>query len=619
MSTVQAKKLQFRDAVAEVAKQLFGQEISSLSDMQRSDSLTIAYLLQIENQLTPGAYPSDPQELLERICDKKHDGFVDFVFRDDAGNVTLIQSKYRKAERDESESDFAAFQDCLRFLCPETRGDRKLNSRILELIADIDWSEDNFKLVFLSLAKRSGPISDRVEAGVNDVANTVLSDLSDRSQLAYLSESDLNKLFREINEQRGIGSPSVELSLAAPNPASPKNDSVFHYVNAKGVEAFVGVITAPQISELYTRYGVRLFNLNIRNYIGDNRTNRDIRLTAQNSEDEFFFYNNGISAVATNVTCKDEPSGVKLICEGFSVINGAQTFRSIAKAHHQSKLKKLSDLRVLIRVTKLNYREVKYAEFLDSVTKYNNTQNAVRISDFRSNDGVQRSLVKFVDGVERYEGRRYLYRNKRTQQTERDKPISVQMDDFCRCVFAYRFGSVDCFGGLAHLYDISSKGGYTQLFGTDLSGLSTVTCEEYFAIWLICNFATELLKKEKKAFNAKQSPSVGERQRMKATERKYLVCFAMGELIRELAAFGGKSESEYLKSYAKPKWQSDNSKTSKVTAIFEAACDMVAAAYMAMSNNPDFVHRNFFRSQATISAIQNAKSAMRSTIRVLSS
>ena len=69
-----------------------------------------------------------------------------------------------------------------------------------------------------------------------------------------------------------------------------------------------------------------------------------------------------------------------LECEQFSVINGAQTVRSLMKAHKLSP-REAGDAKVLLRVTTVTLKE-KDAVFLDNITKYNNTQNTVRVSDF---------------------------------------------------------------------------------------------------------------------------------------------------------------------------------------------------------------------------------------------
>src|SRR5690606_20857489 len=129
-----------------------------------------------------------------------------------------------------------------------------------------------------------------------------------------------------------------------------------------GTKCYLGLLSSQQINQIYMRNRDKLFNLNIRNYIGETRTNKEIIKTAIDEAERFFFYNNGISAVARRVTPVTEGTQTRRECSGFSVINGAQTFRSIAKAHHRSSRK---PLRVLIRVTELDYSKSGAGDVLD--------------------------------------------------------------------------------------------------------------------------------------------------------------------------------------------------------------------------------------------------------------
>ncbi len=65
-------------------------------------------------------------------------------------------------------------------------------------------------------------------------------------------------------------------------------------------------------------------------------------------------------------------------------------------------------------------------EFLDKVTRYNNTQNAVKVSDFRSNDAIQRALAKKSAKIYRG-GKQYWYKNKRSGDRDpRRTPIGME-------------------------------------------------------------------------------------------------------------------------------------------------------------------------------------------------
>jgi hypothetical protein len=251
---------------------------------------------------------------------------------------------------------------------------------------------------------------------------------------------------------------------------------------------------------------------------------------------------------------------------------------------------------------------------LDRITKFNNTQNAMKLSDFRSNDPVQISLVNYVNELPAYKGRKYTYRNKRTQPGDRNR-IPIKMDDFCRAVYAYQFGPTDCFGGQAHLYDTSKDGGYVKLFGKDLEAMSQSEFERLFGIWLLTSHVSDLLRRE---IPPSDQADELDKVRANALERKYLVLFALGEVIREVCRTGQVDETVALHMFGKPRWQDDEKKTAFVDEAFSLACDLVVQAYqLAQVKEATFVHRNFFRDPETLVSIKSAKAAQRSQLRKL--
>jgi hypothetical protein len=251
---------------------------------------------------------------------------------------------------------------------------------------------------------------------------------------------------------------------------------------------------------------------------------------------------------------------------------------------------------------------------LDRITRFNNTQNAMKLSDFRSNDPVQISLVNYINEIPAFGGRKYTYRNKRTQAGDRSK-IAIRLDDFCRAVYAYQFGPTDCFGGQSHLYDTGKEGGYVRLFGKELEPLPQSEFDRLFGIWLVTSFVTEQLRKERTTTDDLDDL---DRLRAVALERKYLTFFALGEVIREVCKLRNLDEALVLSLFGKPRWQDDDKKIAFIEEAFSLACDMVVYAYqLAQAKDSNFVHRNFFRDPETLTSIRSAKAAQRSQMKKL--
>jgi hypothetical protein len=67
--------------------------------------------------------------------------------------------------------------------------------------------------------------------------------------------------------------------------------------------SFIMTLDARQIQRMYEELDRdALFSLNIRNYIGNTKPNKDIIESAINEPDKLFIYNNGISCLAIEVT-----------------------------------------------------------------------------------------------------------------------------------------------------------------------------------------------------------------------------------------------------------------------------------------------------------------------------
>ncbi len=108
--------------------------------------------------------------------------------------------------------------------------------------------------------------------------------------------------------------------------------------------------------------------------------NFGIKTTAQEEPENFWTYNNGITALTRKISKK----GKNYRIEGISIINGAQTTGSIGECS----LEEAGKVKIVCRFVECTERKV-----LHNIIKYNNTQNAFRSSDQRSTDPVQRRLA----------------------------------------------------------------------------------------------------------------------------------------------------------------------------------------------------------------------------------
>lgn len=122
---------------------------------------------------------------------------------------------------------------------------------------------------------------------------------------------------------------------------------------------------------------------NVRGYILKSKYNNNILNTLKNEPSRFYFYNNGLTIVADNISAEKVNSNKKwkLTIENFQVINGGQTLRTIHKfaKENDDNIAKLSDASVQLRIIKVNDDD-----FKSKISEYTNSQNAISSVDLKS-------------------------------------------------------------------------------------------------------------------------------------------------------------------------------------------------------------------------------------------
>lgn len=146
--------------------------------------------------------------------------------------------------------------------------------------------------------------------------------------------------------------------------------------------AILTSVPATWIRSLYKQHGDRLFSANYRDYLGYTRRSTNINYqmtqTAVSEPENFWVYNNGITALTLSLNLADT-----VTIQGMSIINGAQTTGALGDTPDTPS----EHARVLIRIVQCTTPEL-----VDKIIRYNNTQNEITPADRRSNDPTQRRL-----------------------------------------------------------------------------------------------------------------------------------------------------------------------------------------------------------------------------------
>ncbi|WP_405947086.1 AIPR family protein [Streptomyces prunicolor] len=157
--------------------------------------------------------------------------------------------------------------------------------------------------------------------------------------------------------------------------------------------SYEGVMQAEEVAR-WADHGNELFVRNIRNPLGLTPINKELVDTLTDEPSHFWYFNNGITVLCESLDAVPgsqrvpERSPVRLVAHGASVVNGAQTVRSVIDAAQQAEDAELAQVTVRFIVTGGD------TEFADRTTQATNRQNHITERDRIALDPVQAVLIE---------------------------------------------------------------------------------------------------------------------------------------------------------------------------------------------------------------------------------
>jgi hypothetical protein len=158
------------------------------------------------------------------------------------------------------------------------------------------------------------------------------------------------------------------------------------------ISSYLSIFPGDFIADLYKKYHTRLLENNVRVFLSLRRKhNAGMAKTIENDPKMFFSYNNGLSATATGIEVVDN----KIVSmTDFQIVNGGQTTATLFHSRSKKKLD-LKDVFVQVKLTKIDDLG-EYSSYISDISKYSNSQTAIRKSDFYTNDPFLISLEKIT-------------------------------------------------------------------------------------------------------------------------------------------------------------------------------------------------------------------------------
>lgn len=243
---------------------------------------------------------------------------------------------------------------------------------------NISEALDNAQVKFILVLAYTG--TDPVSEDGNRAFQDLLTDLNDPTELVSLKVLSLNELYKAVAGQ-AEGAP-IKLEVLLRDWGQIDDPYLAYY----------GQVDAIDIANWWHEYANHLFAPNLRKFLGSTNVNEAIIDTLKEKPESFLYFNNGITIICNSIKLKPIGRGSKksnvFECEGVSVVNGAQTVGSIAKAHgsYPDQVKKARVFTKFISLEKCPER------FAHDITRATNTQNRIERRDFVSLDEEQKRI-----------------------------------------------------------------------------------------------------------------------------------------------------------------------------------------------------------------------------------
>ena len=203
--------------------------------------------------------------------------------------------------------------------------------------------------------------------------------------------------------------------------------------SAGDITTYLAAVPGDLLASLYRQHGSRLLEGNVRSFLTiRGKINRGIRETILKDPGHFLAYNNGISATASSV---EFTGGSITKITDLQVVNGGQTTASLFYATQGSRDLALDDVFVQMKLVVVDPEEAQ--EMVPLISRYANSQNAVREDDFFSNspfhvrmEEISKKLLAPAKAGVNFQTKWYYERTRGQYLNERNRRTAAEQKKF---------------------------------------------------------------------------------------------------------------------------------------------------------------------------------------------
>ncbi len=316
-----------------------------------------------------------PQAAAASVVDDFQDKGIDAIhYHASSETLYLLQTKLKESEQFKQE-DALPFCEGIRLLLKQDF--TAFNANVQQRQADIESALDACRHIKLVVPYTG----DDVSKTAGDALQALLADedLDEERLAAQVEYYTAAEITRDLLAEQAYQ--PVYADIALQKHEKVENPRTTYY----------GVARLKDLVALHQTHGKALYEQNIRYFLGSSKSdvNKAIKTTLHDAPGDFFYLNNGVTAVCDLIEPKATKNGAKKFkVRGLSIINGAQTVASAAEFVRQHPGKSIDDARVMLTLIKASAD----GPFGKQVTKARNHQNPVQTANFASLDENQERL-----------------------------------------------------------------------------------------------------------------------------------------------------------------------------------------------------------------------------------
>ena len=350
-----------------------------------------------------------PQAAAASVVDDFNDKGIDAIHYDaKSETLYLLQTKLKESEQFKQE-DALPFCEGIRLLLKQDFG--AFNANVQARKADIESALDSCSHIKLVVPFTGDGISktasDALQALLDD------EDLDEERLVRQVEYYAATEITRDLLAEQAYEQVHADISLQ-------KHEKVEHPRST-----YYGVARLGDLVTLHQTHGKALYERNIRYFLGSSKSdvNKAIKTTLHDAPGDFFYLNNGVTAVCDLIEPKATKNGAKKFkVRGLSIINGAQTVASAAEFVRQHPGRNIDDAKVMLTLIKAPAD----GSFGKRVTKARNHQNPVQTANFASLDENQERLRQEIAHL----GFEYHYR----PEALATGPTAITLDEALRAL-----------------------------------------------------------------------------------------------------------------------------------------------------------------------------------------